>query len=344
MKKFLLMCITIVLLLSLTACSKKTSDSNISSKDNGQSSQNSENSTTEGSKANNLPQIKEISFSKDILLTATAYTVTISANDPDGDPLTYKWQVNAGSVDNASVNPITWKTPSSPGSYQLTITVSDGRGGEAVAVQEVTVSVPSSGTGITPVKSFPSLKLLPPVIKQNPEAVHITLSPIEGESASIIPPTDIRVSYFFAGDTYINKIARGFISFDISGLAGKHVQVAELKLSQPYVGGDTSFMHLGPEQLLLYAVRWGDRPLVKDDYNLPGVKIVNITNFKEFSVTSEAGKDNKQLVEEIQKCINNGLNRFQLRMQFAHEVSDNDGEWDDIKYGLDKVLLKIVYK
>jgi dTDP-D-glucose 4,6-dehydratase len=69
----------------------------------------------------------------------------------------------------------------------------------------------------------------------------------------------------------------------------------------------------------------------------------NITNFKEFSVTSEAGKDNKQLVEEIQKCIDKGLTRFQLRMQFAHEVSDNDGEWDDVKYGLDKVLLKIAY-
>jgi hypothetical protein len=34
-------------------------------------------------------------------------------------------------------------------------------------------------------------------------------------------------------------------------------------------------------------------------FNLPGVKIANITNFKEFSVTSEAGKDNKQSVEEI---------------------------------------------
>ncbi|GAJ02449.1 unnamed protein product, partial [marine sediment metagenome] len=54
------------------------------------------------------------------------------ASDPDGDSLTYLWEVTGGILDNPNSQNTTWTMPSTPGDYTVTLTVSDGRGGEAI--------------------------------------------------------------------------------------------------------------------------------------------------------------------------------------------------------------------
>jgi len=60
------------------------------------------------------------------------------ASDRDGDPLNYYWSASGGSISGtgAAVN---WTAPDSAGSYNVTVTVTDGRSGEAV--QQRTIEV-----------------------------------------------------------------------------------------------------------------------------------------------------------------------------------------------------------
>ena len=62
-----------------------------------------------------------------------ASTVTADATDPDGDTLSYKWSAPAGSLTNATARQTPWTCPAQEGPVQLTVQVSDGKGGTASA-------------------------------------------------------------------------------------------------------------------------------------------------------------------------------------------------------------------
>jgi hypothetical protein len=74
----------------------------------------------------------------------TEYTVSAYATDPDGDTLTYSWSVAGGSVYDEDVNPMEWTTPSTPGFYNITVTVNDGNGGTDSLTESVEVKEPNS--------------------------------------------------------------------------------------------------------------------------------------------------------------------------------------------------------
>ena len=77
---------------------------------------------------NRPPEIQEITLMGNHY-TSVEYEVSAAATDPDGDVLTYQWSVSGGSIYNTNINPMEWTTPSSPGNYNITLTVSDGKGG-----------------------------------------------------------------------------------------------------------------------------------------------------------------------------------------------------------------------
>jgi hypothetical protein len=52
------------------------------------------------------------------------------ASDRDGDALSYNWSASGGSISGAGAA-ANWTAPGSLGSYNITVTVTDGRGGEA---------------------------------------------------------------------------------------------------------------------------------------------------------------------------------------------------------------------
>ena len=66
-------------------------------------------------------------------------TVTVSATDPDGDPMAYAYVPTAGGIvgDGPSVS---WISPSSPGAHSVNVIVSDGRGGETTRSAALIVS------------------------------------------------------------------------------------------------------------------------------------------------------------------------------------------------------------
>src|SRR5260221_7339224 len=66
-------------------------------------------------------------------------TVTADAQDPDGDPLTYRWSAPAGSLTSASARQTPWTAPMVEGPVPVIVRVDDGKGGSASDV--VTIQV-----------------------------------------------------------------------------------------------------------------------------------------------------------------------------------------------------------
>lgn len=66
-------------------------------------------------------------------------TVTADANDPDGDPLKYKWSTPTGTLANNADRQTLWTAPMQEGSVPVTVTVDDGKGG--TATDTVTIQV-----------------------------------------------------------------------------------------------------------------------------------------------------------------------------------------------------------
>jgi outer membrane protein OmpA-like peptidoglycan-associated protein len=66
-------------------------------------------------------------------------TVTADATDPDGDTLTYQWSGPAGTFARGTDRQTPWTAPNQEGPVQLTVQVSDGKGGTASA--NVTIQV-----------------------------------------------------------------------------------------------------------------------------------------------------------------------------------------------------------
>ncbi|MFQ5874835.1 MAG: PKD domain-containing protein [Dehalococcoidia bacterium] len=66
----------------------------------------------------------------------TIFTFTATASDPDGDPLTYEWRFTGGRPSTAT-GPVVTTTFPGRAPYAVTLTVSDGRGGEVTVSNTV---------------------------------------------------------------------------------------------------------------------------------------------------------------------------------------------------------------
>lgn len=65
---------------------------------------------------------------------------SVSASDPDGDPLSYSWKATGGTLDAAG-RTAKWTAPNEPGSVAVTVTVSDGKGSSVNQTWNITVEV-----------------------------------------------------------------------------------------------------------------------------------------------------------------------------------------------------------
>jgi len=87
--------------------------------------------------ANHRPAITSLEAPEKVLPSGICQIVC-SASDRDGDELSYNWSASGGNISGtgASVN---WTAPDPVGSYNVTVTVTDGRGGEVM--KQVTITV-----------------------------------------------------------------------------------------------------------------------------------------------------------------------------------------------------------
>jgi len=94
--------------------------------------------------ANRAPVIRQIiGFSE--WSPQTEGQLTCIALDEDGDLLEYTWIADNGTVSGNGTT-ITWTSPATMGKYNVTVTVSDDKGGQATAVHEVKVIINADGS------------------------------------------------------------------------------------------------------------------------------------------------------------------------------------------------------
>jgi len=65
--------------------------------------------------------------------------VSADAQDPDGDPLTYRWVPGAGALASPTSRQSQWTAPMQEGPVTFTVTVNDGKGGTASATTTINV-------------------------------------------------------------------------------------------------------------------------------------------------------------------------------------------------------------
>ena len=88
--------------------------------------------------ANHPPVIASLEAEAERVFPSGSTQIVCTASDPDGDELSYEWSYDDGERDGEGAT-VTWTAPDSGGSYNVTVTVTDGRGGEVT--KHVTITV-----------------------------------------------------------------------------------------------------------------------------------------------------------------------------------------------------------
>ena len=268
-----------------------------------QESQAQEESTaTTPEAANSPPEISQIILPSTDMKVDKPYDIEVAATDADGDSLTYVWSVSDGTIDDPALNPMTWTTPGSDGTYEITVTVDDGR---------------DTDTDTESVTIYP---LPPPIVN-----IDVPIDEAGSVAKDIYVCSDpiCNIEFGDFGDFGTNRPVRGFISFDIRDLAGATVTNAALTFDTYMKRGDPASLITG---IWVEVVNWGDDPtdhLVLSDYDLPGNRIRPY-----LPIDPVITVDPDKLKTELQSAIDNGMSRFQLRIRHRGWATNNNNNTD----------------
>ena len=180
--------------------------------------------------ANQSPIISSLTTNPSGVLYGGSTTITCIANDPDGDAVRYSWSASEGNITGVG-DKVTWVAPNKGGSFNITVIVSDGKGGEATGNITVTVSSAVNTVNITPIAQ---------------------------ETGTVSSAGDKDNSRTKAGDDENDISYCAFWSFDIWSLQGKKIQSASLKFNMRSMAGAPFPSTTGLGGLWLWKVTYGD--------------------------------------------------------------------------------------
>lgn len=103
--------------------------------------------------SNKAPSIASVVVNPGSVNANGMVSVSVTATDPENDALTYAYTVTGGSITGTGPS-VTWTAPSTAGAHSVTVTVSDGNGGQATGNGALTVLPPV--TQITGTAKFPA--------------------------------------------------------------------------------------------------------------------------------------------------------------------------------------------
>jgi hypothetical protein len=99
--------------------------------------------------ANHLPAITILEAEPERVLPSGSCQIVCNTKDRDGDQLSYNWSASGGEI-HGEGDTVTWMAPRSEGSYNITVIVTDGRGGEVMdyVIIEVRANRPPAITNL----------------------------------------------------------------------------------------------------------------------------------------------------------------------------------------------------
>jgi hypothetical protein len=104
---------------------------------------------------NNPPIISSLTADRQIVQPLGKVILDCRASDPESDNLSYRWTASGGFIEG-SAETVSWTAPNSPGSYKVTVVVSDARGGAAAGDASITVpEKPNNAPVISAIKFTP---------------------------------------------------------------------------------------------------------------------------------------------------------------------------------------------
>jgi hypothetical protein len=236
--------------------------------------------------ANQAPVISSLTPSPSGVLFGGTALLTCVASDPDGDVVRYSWSASEGSITGVG-NKVTWIAPSKSGSFNITVVVSDGKGGETRSSVMVTVS-PSMRT-----ETFP---------------------PVAQETGTVDSHGDKDNSRTMAGDDEKNVGYHAFWSYNVFSLAGKYVQNATLKLTTSSVVSDPFSSVTGLSGLRFWKVVYGDK---LPDFNFTGSNLIHVP----VETTAPIAID---VTQEVANIAAAATTRFQIEALFLKTTNGND--------------------
>jgi len=81
--------------------------------------------------ANHRPAITSLEAEPEKVIPSGSCQIVCNTADRDGDQLSYNWSASGGEINGEGAT-VTWTAPRSEGSYNVTVIVTDGRGGEVM--------------------------------------------------------------------------------------------------------------------------------------------------------------------------------------------------------------------
>ncbi|HAJ95773.1 MAG TPA: hypothetical protein DCP02_06025 [Actinobacteria bacterium] len=136
------------------------------------------------------------------------------------------------------------------------------------------------------------------------------------------------------GDDLDNVTHKGFISFNITPLAGATITEAILTMSIVNSAGDLSEFN----NFYIGSMHWGERLPNTTDFNATvSAKIIELSSSGDGNIVCS----NNTLKTEIQKAIDSDWSRFQAKAYFSGSSNDNSNDW--WHYKKSGVTLKVKY-
>lgn len=102
------------------------------------------------------PIITSFTANPTTLKVGQPLTVQIEAVSPSGRTLQYVWSATAGTLSATAGKLIVWSAPTTPGTYSVLVSVTDGVGGQAAASLNITVTASGEVSVSPPVLSIPA--------------------------------------------------------------------------------------------------------------------------------------------------------------------------------------------
>jgi hypothetical protein len=236
--------------------------------------------------ANQSPAISELVANPSGILYGGSTTLTCIATDPDGDVVRYSWSASEGSITGVG-NKVTWVAPNKGGDYNVTVVVSDGKGGETIGNVMVTVSA----------------------------AVRtVTITPVAEETGTVDSGGDKDNSRTMAGDDDKNIGYHAFWSFNVWNLAGKNIRNATLRLTTRSIAGNPFASVTGLDGLRFWKVSYGDK---LPNFNFTGSNLINVT----LQTSQPTSLD---VTQEIANIAAAASTRFQVEALFMKVTNGNN--------------------